>query len=71
MDFEYGQSVLIETIVSFVVLCAGQPLYIAVAIPMIIVNLYVSGSYARIARKIYLLKLQETTGVHKILAIAV
>jgi hypothetical protein len=57
MDFEYGQSILIEIVVSFIVYCTGQVLYIAVAIPIIFFIVYINGYYARHARKIYLLKL--------------
>lgn len=47
---------------SFVVYSVGQPLYIAVAIPVIVAIVYVNGKFALNARKIYLLKLQEMTG---------
>lgn len=58
MDFEYGQSILIEIMVSFIVYCTGQPAYIAVAIPIIIGIVYINGYYAKNARAIYLLKLK-------------
>ncbi len=58
MDYEYGQSVTIETVISFVILCTGQPIYIAIAIPMIVINLYVTNLFARNARKMYVLKLK-------------
>ncbi len=71
MDFEYGQSILIEIMVSFVIYCTGQPLYIAVAVPIIIGIVYVNGYYAKNARAIYLLKLRETKGVGRMIATAV
>ena len=58
MDFEYGQSILIEIMVSFIVYCTGQPVYIAVAIPIIIGIVYINSFYAKNARAIYLLKLK-------------
>jgi hypothetical protein len=64
MDFEYGQSILIEIIVSFIIYCTGQPVYIAVAIPVIAGIVFINGQYAKNARKIYLLKLKETKGVN-------
>ena len=71
MDFEYGQSILIEVIVSFVIYCTGQPLYIAVAIPVIFINVYVNGFYAKNARAIYLLKMKESKGVSRMIITAV
>ena len=58
MDFEYGQSILIEVIVSFVIYCTGQQLYIAVAVPVIVGIVYINGFYSKNARAIYLLKLK-------------
>lgn len=58
MDFEYGQSVIIESIVSFIVCCTSQPAYIAVAIPVIISVVYINGYFTKNARAIYLLKLK-------------
>lgn len=71
MDFEYGQSILIEIVVSFIVYCTGQPIYIAVAIPIIVFIVFVNGNYAKHARKMYLLRLKETKGIHKMVANAV
>lgn len=58
MDFEYGQSILIEIMLNFIVLCTGQPLYIAVAIPIIVGIVYSNANFARNAKKMYLLKLK-------------
>ena len=71
MDFEYGQSILIEIIVSFVIYCTGQLLYIAAAIPIIFSIVYVNGFYAKNARAIYLLKMKECKGVSRMISTAV
>lgn len=57
--------------INFIVLCTGNPLYIAVAIPIILGIVFVNSFFARNARKIYLLKLKETKGVHKIVSTVV
>jgi hypothetical protein len=57
--------------VSFVIYCTGQPLYITVAIPIIIGIVYVNAQYGKHAKMINLLKIKETKGINSLISTAV